>query len=318
MSSKNNKVTRDVLDCKEELGKELLKLQKYSDDPNSLSKAFYDRVSDLLDRLEKLPIDLSVLSSTLIGTVVSKFKTCSSEQVGLKSKKLIKKWKLVAKNSQQGKPQQSSPAPVKAGTVAKSSTKSASSSGSGSLPEPKEWCELPQLRKNICNKLYTLLKSACDEGGKDESMIPICTAIENEVQKFSKGDRLKYAEKSRSLLFNLKKNQILCQRLASSELSPSELCKMTPEQLATAEKIHEKKQKEKKLQDARLLNWEQNNEDKINDMCGIKGDLKQASLFTCGRCKSTKTTSTQKQTRSADEPMTVFVFCINCGNRWKC
>jgi transcription elongation factor S-II len=43
-----------------------------------------------------------------------------------------------------------------------------------------------------------------------------------------------------------------------------------------------------------------------------------ASLFTCGRCKSVKTTSTQKQTRSADEPMTVFVLCLNCGNRWKC
>jgi hypothetical protein len=47
--------------------------------------------------------------------------------------------------------------------------------------------------------------------------------------------------------------------------------------------------------------------DKINEMCGIKGELLQASLFTCGRCKSVKTTSTQKQTRSADEPMTVFV-----------
>jgi DNA-directed RNA polymerase subunit M/transcription elongation factor TFIIS len=41
-------------------------------------------------------------------------------------------------------------------------------------------------------------------------------------------------------------------------------------------------------------------------------------LFKCKRCKSTKTSSTQFQTRSADEPMTVFVRCHNCENRWRC
>lgn len=74
----------------------------------------------------------------------------------------------------------------------------------------------------------------------------------------------------------------------------------------------------KKLVDSGLLNWGQANEAKINEMCGIKGDWLNASQFTCGRCKSTKTTSTQKQTRSTDDPMTVFVLCLNCGNRWKC
>lgn len=40
--------------------------------------------------------------------------------------------------------------------------------------------------------------------------------------------------------------------------------------------------------------------------------------FKCGKCKSTKTTYYQMQTRSADEPMTTFVTCTNCSNRWKC
>jgi DNA-directed RNA polymerase subunit M/transcription elongation factor TFIIS len=44
----------------------------------------------------------------------------------------------------------------------------------------------------------------------------------------------------------------------------------------------------------------------------------QEGLFVCGRCKSKKTTYYQLQTRSADEPMTVFVSCINCGKNWKC
>lgn len=40
--------------------------------------------------------------------------------------------------------------------------------------------------------------------------------------------------------------------------------------------------------------------------------------FTCRKCKSNKCTYYQMQTRSADEPMTTFVSCIDCGNRWKC
>ena len=41
-------------------------------------------------------------------------------------------------------------------------------------------------------------------------------------------------------------------------------------------------------------------------------------IFTCRKCKSTKCTYYQMQTRSADEPMTTFVSCIECGTRWKC
>lgn len=41
-------------------------------------------------------------------------------------------------------------------------------------------------------------------------------------------------------------------------------------------------------------------------------------IFTCRKCRSNKCTYYQLQTRSADEPMTTFVTCIECGNRWKC
>jgi|UniRef100_A0A6C0I8L7 transcription elongation factor S-II len=42
------------------------------------------------------------------------------------------------------------------------------------------------------------------------------------------------------------------------------------------------------------------------------------SMFTCGKCKSRNCTYFQMQTRSADEPMTTFVTCLNCEKRWKC
>lgn len=39
--------------------------------------------------------------------------------------------------------------------------------------------------------------------------------------------------------------------------------------------------------------------------------------FQCGKCKQRKCQYYQMQTRSADEPMTTFVTCTVCGNRWK-
>lgn len=37
----------------------------------------------------------------------------------------------------------------------------------------------------------------------------------------------------------------------------------------------------------------------------------------CRRCGQNKVTYTLLQTRSADEGMTAFFYCTNCGNRWK-
>jgi transcription elongation factor S-II len=39
--------------------------------------------------------------------------------------------------------------------------------------------------------------------------------------------------------------------------------------------------------------------------------------FTCRKCKSKKCSYYQQQVRSSDEPMTIFVQCLQCFNRWK-
>lgn len=43
----------------------------------------------------------------------------------------------------------------------------------------------------------------------------------------------------------------------------------------------------------------------------------EEGVHQCKKCKSRKTYSYQLQTRSADEPMTNFVTCADCGNRWR-
>lgn len=40
-------------------------------------------------------------------------------------------------------------------------------------------------------------------------------------------------------------------------------------------------------------------------------------IFKCPKCHKRKVTYYQMQTRSADEPMTNFITCLYCDNRWK-
>jgi transcription elongation factor S-II len=39
--------------------------------------------------------------------------------------------------------------------------------------------------------------------------------------------------------------------------------------------------------------------------------------FKCGKCKKNECVYQELQVRSADEPMTIFITCLNCGNKWK-
>lgn len=41
-------------------------------------------------------------------------------------------------------------------------------------------------------------------------------------------------------------------------------------------------------------------------------------IYRCGKCGKRRCVFRQAQTRSADEPMTTFVTCLECKNRWKC
>ena len=50
----------------------------------------------------------------------------------------------------------------------------------------------------------------------------------------------------------------------------------------------------------------------------IKALMQSATdQFSCPRCKARKANYVQVQTRSADEPMTTFITCLECGKKWK-
>ena len=91
------------------------------------------------------------------------------------------------------------------------------------------------------------------------------------------------------------------------------------------DKIVEKKIKAHELA---FMSHQEMNEDRWKELIELK-QIKEENKytpkieastdnFTCFKCKSKECTHYQLQTRSADEPMTTFVTCIRCSNRWKC
>jgi transcription elongation factor S-II len=62
---------------------------------------------------------------------------------------------------------------------------------------------------------------------------------------------------------------------------------------------------------------------KENELNSARSDWSQKHakvtpvLYKCRKCGGNKTTQFEMQTRSADEPMTIFINCVDCGNSWR-
>ncbi len=290
----------------------------------SLSDEDVESLKDMIQQLDALEdVNLEVLTKTLIGTVVSKFK--KHAEIGPIAKALVKKWKAAAKGEAAGGAKPAAVAAAKKPKEQPPKPKRRNSTNAATDEMKEAWYTLQPYRQTTCKKLHdvldkakpTLVKQGINADALDHLTVERATDIEMAIQTKFMSQKQEYLGKARSLCFNLKKNISLASQIILGQVTSKELVSMTSEQLISDEKRKEFEERKKNLMDANMLDWEAQNEDKINEMCGIKGELLQASLFTCGRCKSTKTTSTQKQTRSADEPMTVFVLCLNCNNRWK-
>ena len=109
-----------------------------------------------------------------------------------------------------------------------------------------------------------------------------------------------YLDRLRTIFCNLK-NPDLKARVLNKNVKPHELAFMTHQEMSP--------EKWQKLIDDKVIRDENKYAPKLEA---------STDNFTCRKCKSKECSYYQLQTRSADEPMTTFVTCIKCGNRWKC
>lgn len=164
-----------------------------------------------------------------------------------------------------------------------------------------------KIRELLVNALSKVISEA-DEEIIDEvnACDPIRVAVSVESVMFEKLGRSTGAEKLkyRSIMFNIRdeKNPDLRRRVLLGEVKPEKLVTMTPEEMAS---------------DARQRQIENIKEKALFECQRGSEQTATTDQFKCSRCGQRKCTYYQMQTRSADEPMTTYVTCVNCNKRWK-
>ncbi len=130
--------------------------------------------------------------------------------------------------------------------------------------------------------------------------------LEQAIYMDTLGQRSTYMSVVRSMAFNLRQNgQHLMAAHAPETLFQLDhvvLAKGTP--IETWHNQHmASKAKEAELQNSKPIDFFEGEDDD--------------SLIRCSRCRSADVSWEQKQTRGADESMTLFFTCTNCDKRWK-
>lgn len=158
-------------------------------------------------------------------------------------------------------------------------------------------------RANIRKKLYQKIGNEKDAVNLEKGIFNF-TLKEAEQRKVIKkwNDEkfvLIYTSHLRSILKNLTSHWI--SEINSGSLQPHKIAFMTHQELD-----HDR--------------WSQLIEAKTKrDKNKFEVNIAAATdTFTCRKCKGKNCTYYLMQTRAADEPMTCYVTCLDCSNRFKC
>ncbi|KAI0981917.1 hypothetical protein GJ496_004276 [Pomphorhynchus laevis] len=170
-----------------------------------------------------------------------------------------------------------------------------------------EQCSEPDLTVRLKSRemLTKAMLFLDNEGAEANAIVDIAVKVESTIYfDMNKNTSTKYRSQIRSRVYNLKdsKNPTLRRQVCVGEIDPSRFARMRSDELASDEMKKARQQMTKEAIDEHQM--------------ALSGGT-VTDLIKCSRCKQNQCTYNQVQTRSADEPMTTFVYCNLCGHRWK-
>ncbi|KAM9318763.1 LOW QUALITY PROTEIN: transcription elongation factor A protein 3-like [Pholidichthys leucotaenia] len=160
---------------------------------------------------------------------------------------------------------------------------------------------------SIRNKCIEMLAAALRTDNDKEfeaNCDSMAAEIEDHIYQEIKATDMKYKNRVRSCISNLKdpKNPGLCRNVLAGSIELRRIATMSTEDMVSDEL--------KQLRNFFI-------QEAIREHQMAKTGGTSTNLLQCSKCKKKNCTYNHMQTRSADEPMTTFVMCNECGNRWK-
>ncbi|KAJ3492883.1 hypothetical protein NLG97_g5086 [Lecanicillium saksenae] len=274
-----------------------------------------DNALRLLDSLKKdaAPTE-EMLRATRAGVFVGKLRSNPNKEIARAASELVNKWKKLVEQEKNSKLQKSKLGSPASGTASSPPAPLPASGGSSKKfsgdPETRKYdadgVDIKRtdsaVRNNCIGLIYNGL--AYRSTASESDVLAKAVAVEAAAYKHFKGEGIDYKKKIRSLFTNLKNksNRALGQSVMASEIPPDRFVAMTDDDLKSDDQRKQEIELEKEnMKKAQVPMAEKSISDSLE----------------CSKCKKKKVSYTQAQTRSADEPMTTFCECMNCGNRWK-
>lgn len=153
--------------------------------------------------------------------------------------------------------------------------------------------------------LFHRLLTQTSDGSFDETKVKEASmAVAEALMGLTETVRV---ERTKSLLHHLSdpKNKNLRIAVREGNISGAELVSLDPKKLMNPEKQQEVQTK---------IEWSEKDRD-LTELANAKKI--SSTMYECPKCKKRDCTFYEKQTRSADEPMTQFINCNVCKYNWK-
>eukprot|EP01017_Pseudomicrothorax_dubius_P033188 TRINITY_DN4420_c0_g1_i1.p1 TRINITY_DN4420_c0_g1~~TRINITY_DN4420_c0_g1_i1.p1 ORF type:complete len:299 (-),score=87.39 TRINITY_DN4420_c0_g1_i1:149-1045(-) len=265
------------------------------------------KVRGLLSQLEK-PVPLKTVKDAKLPNTVKKIFTDAPngvkgsekeiKEVVEMARSIYTKWKSIHKEDKRSDVDKtvasSRPEPPKGRAAVPERAK-----GNGVQVPPN----FDPKREKMVNLLHKTLAGVVKAVDSDKNLLETVFGIEDAIYQVNRGVNERYNERMKELIINVKKQEEVARKIYQREFDAKFV--------ATCDFIHLAGDEAKKK--VETIKKKMDDEADLDKEVEV---LPTTTQYKCPRCEINEAYYNEKQTRSADEPCTIFLKCKACSTCW--